>query len=258
MVNLLSEEWRKLGLRVTVATEGRLTGDLGIVNFDRTKVDPSDMPMNPLGRPLLNEGFLDISKRRISRHLVQRGDGYQGPVIVKTDLNHFGRPERDSGQPGLRARLGKALSRVLARRLPRGAYPIYARPELVPGWVWRDPSLVVERFLCEREGDLYVLRMWVFFGSGEYTLKFFSRRPVVKFAEVVRHEFTEEPVPQELRAFRRLLKADFGKFDFTMRDGRAHLLDANKTPVLADVLRGTPELSRVARGIRDWAPALLE
>ena len=37
-------------------------------------------------------------------------------------------------------------------------------------------------------------------------------------------------MPDELRALRRQLGFDYGKFDFVMHEGRAVLLDANKTP----------------------------
>lgn len=258
MVALLAEEWRRAGYRVSIATNSHLGADIGIINFDKTRVELSELPANPKGRPLLNASFLDISKRRISRYLLEREDKFQGPVIVKTNLNYSGLPEWILSQPGTLARMQRRVAQWIGGTIQGGDYPIYTRADQVPDWVWRDRSLVVERLLCERDGDLYVLRMWVFFGSGEYVLKFFSRQPVVKFADVVRMEFSADPVPEQLRAMRRELQADFGKFDFTIIDGVPHLLDANKSPVLTHALRGTPEIRRVALGIRDWAGSSAE
>lgn len=253
MVALLAEEWRSAGYRVSVAKDPIVTGDIGILNIDRTRIDPSELPANPRKRPLLNSSLLDISKRRISRQLVERGDGYRGPVIVKTDLNHSGLPEQCLVQPGRWARLRRRLAEWSGRAICPGHYPIFESPGGVPSWIWRDRSLVVERLLCEREEGLFVLRMWVFLGSGEYTLKFLSRSPVVKYADVVRWEFIDDPVPAALRRTRDELGADFGKFDFVIVDGEPRLFDVNKTPVLADALRRTPEIRRVAMGIRDWS-----
>ena len=39
-------------------------------------------------------------------------------------------------------------------------------------------------------------------------------------------------VPDELRQIRRELKFDYGKFDYTMVDGRPVLFDANRTPTI--------------------------
>jgi hypothetical protein len=38
------------------------------------------------------------------------------------------------------------------------------------------------------------------------------------------------PVPDDLRETRRRLGFDYGKWDFVLHEGRAVLIDANKTP----------------------------
>ena len=74
-----------------------------------------------------------------------------------------------------------------------------------------------------------------------------SRHPVVKVANIYRHEYLHE-VPDSLRETRRALGFDFGKFDYVMVDGQAILLDANKTPTIAGTSR-TPNLLRLAKGL---------
>ena len=58
-------------------------------------------------------------------------------------------------------------------------------------------------------------------------------------------------VPEELRQIRRDLKFDFGKFDYTMVDGRPVLFDANRTPTIGDFPkeRYLPLAQTLARGI---------
>src|SRR5208282_4307513 len=60
-------------------------------------------------------------------------------------------------------------------------------------------------------------------------------RAIVKASETT---FSEPvPVPEELREMRARLGFDYGKFDFVVNQGRATLLDANRTP------RSAPNLS---------------
>jgi hypothetical protein len=59
------------------------------------------------------------------------------------------------------------------------------------------------------------------------------------------------PVPDELRAMRRALGFDYGKFDFVVNEGKAVLLDANRTPTaggpLSDSVRA--HMSDLAEGV---------
>lgn len=57
--------------------------------------------------------------------------------------------------------------------------------------------------------------------------------------------------PEALKALRRELGFDYGKFDYVEHGGRPILLDANRTPVY----RGDPDaphIVRLARGIRGF------
>ena len=67
---------------------------------------------------VVNRQVRDSSKRRVSRNLVRPGDGWEGPVIVKTDRNHGGLPEADTASAlrGLFARAVPRLRRILAPR----------------------------------------------------------------------------------------------------------------------------------------------
>ncbi|RUW22213.1 hypothetical protein EOA34_22030, partial [Mesorhizobium sp. M4B.F.Ca.ET.013.02.1.1] len=71
-------------------------------------------------------------------------------------------------------------------------------------------------------------RFWLFCGERERCPRHVSPQSLVKGDDTIRRE--PVPVPDELRALRRELGFDYGKFDFVMHEGRAVLLDANKTP----------------------------
>jgi hypothetical protein len=117
---------------------------------------------------------------------------------------------------------------------------------------------VVEKFLPERRGDFYCLRTWVFFGRSERAALHLSRDPVVKRVTTEQREIVDH-VPDEIRAMRRRLGFDYGKFDFVIHEGVPVLLDANCTPTTHPEwnprVRALAE--NLARGLYDlleWPP----
>ena len=252
--------WSERGHHVAIARASRsatIKADCALLHIDTTTIDPAWLPRFEPGMPVLNGRVLDISKRRISRSLVRPGDGYAGPVIVKTDANFYGIPQF----PMTAMHAGTIASRqhvTLAdwrskRLLPLDTYPIMASAGEVPDWVWPHPDVVVERFTPERDGDLYVLRNWIFFGSREFGLKLYSRHPIVKAGNRERYEYIDG-VPEELRVERRRLGFDFGKFDYVMHEGRAILLDANKTPTASAAETPPPYMVTLAEALSDLFP----
>jgi hypothetical protein len=67
---------------------------------------------------------------------------------------------------------------------------------------------------------------------------------------MVRHEFFTE-IPEELLALRNRLKLDFGKLDYVVHDGRAIVLEANKTAALASD-GNSPRTRMLAEGIQEF------
>lgn len=244
--------WQEQGIRLSTGPVAPPEADLCMLHVDATRVPPHYLPQNPHGRPILNAGALDISKRVVSRHLLARDSGYRGQVIVKTDANCYGGGEFSRlpwySPRRLRRRLTRMLPWQLAGELPRSNYPVLPGLDAVPEWVWRRDDLVVERFLPEIEQGEYVLRMWMFFGDQEYGVKVYGREPVVKAGNITRHEYLDS-VPESLRAMRRELGMDYGKFDYVVVDGEAVLLDANKTPTTGADQPASERLLRVARGL---------
>jgi hypothetical protein len=111
--------------------------------------------------------------------------------------------------------------------------------------------VIVEKFLAERRDGLYCLRTWVFLGDRETNSLSYSKEPVVKARNVLRRAVVPE-VPDELRAMRKQMGFDFGKFDYAIVDGKVVLYDANRTPSLGNFPREQylPRIKLLAEGIR--------
>jgi hypothetical protein len=250
----LCDIWRDRGHRISVTSARFVDADCALLHIDTTVIKPELVPETPPATLFLNRKVVDISKRRVSRNLVSPTDDYSGPVIVKTNGNYFGlnlTPET----------LGHKLTRILRKgagpkswrylhMLPKTSYPILNSKSEVPDWVWRRDDLVIERFMAEKEDDLYILRLWMFLGKREYGVKLYGRRPVVKSDDLVRYEYLTE-VPEELRRERERLGFDFGKFDYVLENGKAQLLDANSTPTVHSDSKPSPNLLNLADALSD-------
>ncbi|MBI4912159.1 MAG: hypothetical protein HY823_05435 [Acidobacteria bacterium] len=246
----LADRWRERGHQVELATdwERPLACDLAILHLDLTRIPPRAARWAAAHPRVLNGRVLDISKRRFSGQLLAPGDPWEGPVIIKTDLNFGGLPE---------ARLAgcdpQADRWEEVRCLPPDQYPVLPHRSEVPGAVWTNPSLIVERFLPERDEEgRYALRCWVFFGEEGIVWRSLSNHPLVKAGNAFHTEALEE-VPPEVWKLRRDLGLDFGKIDFGMVGGRAVVYDVNKTPTQSRVTeRSAPFLDRMAGALEAY------
>lgn len=230
---IADQVWRPAGWSVLVHQGLRPPppAALALLHVDLTHVPPAYAALAGQYPRALNAGVLDIAKRRVADGLVAPGDGYEGAVIVKTDLNHGGLPERRLSR-GLLARLGRCLPARWSGTPPGGDYRVYQRRGQVPAWVWRRPELVVQRFLAERRGPHYALHQWFFLGEASVVSTLLADGPLVKWQNRVGSLPLHDEVPAEIRRRRAELGFDYGKFDYVVQDGRAWLLDANTTPHL--------------------------
>ncbi len=230
-------------------------GDLLFLHVDCSVVPDAYLAAAARYPAAINAAVHDITKRRISSLMVTPGDGWDGPVFVKTNLNFHARPERVQNRNAL-----MRLRRPPHAGLPRHrGYRRYESPAEVPDAVWRDPAHVVERFVTEEIDGLYASRTYVFCGPAERCTLSLGRTPYVKAHTIVRSVPAE--VPAELREIRARLRFDYGKFDFIMLDGRPVLLDANKAtggvnnPALAERIRAGH--AALADGVESFLPPAL-
>ena len=248
---MIQTAWRPAGVDVVVhqGVRNAPTADLAILHVDLTVTPPEYLELGARYPRCLNLAVTDISKRRISRNLVTRDDPYDGPVMVKTDRNYGGRPERSlwlsegGALRRARHRVAELLPPSWSGRLRDGNYLVFDRKRAVPAWVWRTPSLVVERLLVERRGDRCRMYQWYFFGDADCVVPVDGTGRFVDFMrqETLDRQTPHREVPTSIRERRRELGFDFGKLDYVVHEGEPALLDANRTPALDE-----PELGRTA------------
>jgi hypothetical protein len=258
VLRAIAEIWREKGWQISVlqGPQGKIAADLAILHVDLTTI-PHDY-VEYLGQfpKVLNGRVTDISKRKISTNLVRRRDGYDGPVIVKTNRNCGGQMEAElaAGTKGLRRRalaIRRSLPWSMRSDLEISRYKVLSTTREVPYLVWLNPGLVVERFLPEMREGFYCLRTWIFLGDRETNSVSYSKQPVVKSTNVVRREVVPD-VPEELRQMRRNMGFDFGKFDYSIVDGRVVLYDTNRTPTLGAIApeQYLPRAQHLAEGLK--------
>ena len=96
LVHHLAEPWREDGHDIVYVygIKRFVPADLALVHVDLSIVPEDYLDFAAQYPIVLNGRVRDIRKTTTSRYLVRPGDGWDGPVIVKTDLNHGGSPER--------------------------------------------------------------------------------------------------------------------------------------------------------------------
>jgi hypothetical protein len=268
-VEYLIPGWEAMGFRVIRNYGPRLPEpvDIAVLHVDKTMV-PSEYVEGVAHVPtVINRDVTDISRPTYSNRLLDQNDAYDGQVIIKTCANFGGVPELVGK---IRSRTLSLHSTAVEWRLRKRArlvvekfkpwrrrvfidpykYPILGSKQDVPRGVWKNPHLVVEKFMPEIEDGLYFKRYWLFLGDKEFAGRFGAKGPVVKFGRAVTTD-QPVPVPQELRAMREKLRVDFGRFDFAIHNGEIVLFDVNITPGgTPDLLDHREELDDFATGIR--------
>lgn len=275
LLPFLMREWAAMGLEVRTVRGAASLQDSDVIlpHIDLTCVPPEYTEPGPGGAFVVNRGVADISKSRLSAHLVRPGDGFGGPVIVKTDANCGGLPDKRLRKAGLSLRLTRLLSGLWQRAtktplwrwvdyLDPDDYAVFPSVREVPSGVFRNRSLIVEQYLPEMADGAYCVRYCYFLGDREISLRLTSRSGIVKASNAARIE--EVSTPENLREIRRRLGFDYGKFDYALRGGEVVLYDANRTPGTETLQRcGLTEkvAGHLAPGIlpllggRPWDPA---
>lgn len=212
----IAELWRRNGLDVREARGPDALGeaDAVIPHVCLTVLPPDYLDALRRHPAALNARVADISKRRFSRLILQPGSGFDGPVIVKSNLNARGLGE---------ARAGAG---------PAYRYAVYESTAELPPGIWERPDFVVERFEPELEDGLFWLRTWDFLGDREIGFRYSSEDPVAQGDRLRFREALSE-VPDELRRLRAELGFDYGSFDYGISEGKVFVYDVNWTPGFA-------------------------
>jgi len=210
------------------------------------------------GPVIINAGERSVAKSRIGDLGISAADEWNGPVIVKTEWNHGGLPENSTR----RTRRGTRWRRRLVERGWLGLgfcdminphrYPVFESTDRVPGGVWNNPNLVVEKFMPERDGEFYVLRNVYFLGDRVHCHRMLSRSPNVR--TITSERIEPISVPGDVDALIARSGLEYGKIDYVVHEGRSILIDASRTPCLS---RPEDERMAIARTIAPGLAAFL-
>lgn len=271
-IKILARHWREMGLTVDVEQGlARVAGARAAVavnHVTHTVTPPAYLEYLRRFPAVINGGLTDISKSKYSPDLLGSPEAYDGPVILKTNLNCGGYSEKEA--PGRRG-VWRYLRPVLRRFRQRGRrtvwskitylepdkYPVYERPCLVPAEAWTNPNLVVQKFRPEKDSSgLYRLRCWYVLGDRGFHVITLSERPVVRGKDIIRRWVTDEATPPELTAMRRAMRMDYGRIDYVMQDGKPVIYDINRTPTSSPgaVTAYAPQWRDLAQGVLGFLP----
>lgn len=234
----LAKIWAKKGHNVFIlfGTKKYVPADLALLHVDLSVVPDEYIEFAQHYPIVLNGKVRDIRKSSFSNNIVEQNSTYDGKIIVKSDFNFAGIPERFSGSNA------KSISDQIFKK-PED-YKIYYNLSEVPHHFFNNKGIVVEKFLPEMEKDLYVVRNFHFLGDRTTSTKLTSKHPIVNGDTMIKSE-TVEPHP-DIIEMRRKLNFDYGKFDYVIHKGRVILFDINKTTG-SGALPVTPELLAIRR-----------
>lgn len=222
-VSRLIPVWEEDGHRVTrlFGTRDFVPADLAFVHVDLSDVPEAYLDFAGRYPAAVNGRVRSIRKRIYSPYLLEQGDAWTGPVIVKSDRNFGGFPESLRQIPrldglGTRAYFNSPLD-----------YRVFDRLEDVPEAFFRSPDFIVQRFLPEVEDGLFHVHTYSFLGDWGDCLRLASEQPVVKAETKVASGPAR--VDPRVEALRRELGFDYGKVDYLYHQGELVVLDFNKT-----------------------------
>ena len=237
LIGHLTESWRASGhvVQFLYGVRAFEPADVLVMHVDLSVVPNEYVEFGRRYPVAINIGIPDVRKTTFSKNVVGRDDPYDGPVIVKSNLNYAGIPERLLKRSRLAMSVDHVLSRVPAVRARRGLrfgtpgdYRVYDSVRSVPPEAFASPAVIVEKFLPELENGLYCLRLFHCLGDRWTCVLNRSTDRIVRAEnKVSRAEIDPHP---DVLALRKTLALDYGKIDYVVRDGRAVVFDVNKTP----------------------------
>lgn len=221
LITYYANFWHQQGSRVVVlfGAARLVPADLIVVHVDLSVVPESYLEFARQYPLVINGEVRDIRKSFVSRNLVGVNSAFQGAVIVKSDCNYAGMPERRIEQQN-------AAEQALFKN-PLD-YRVYASFSEIPADVLQRQDIVVEKFLPEYEDGLYHIRFYNFLGKRGNCMRVASRSPVVHINDAIKVE--QIPFDPRIEQLRQNLRFDYGKFDYVVRDDdEVVLFDTNKT-----------------------------
>lgn len=284
VIRYLMNQWQQQGhtVRIAYGTGQKIDADIVINHVNLTVTPAKYIHYFKPYRQKINSAVTDISKSKISNCVIKPGTDYTGPVIVKTDYNCGGKQEKN-GQ--ITARILAKIKYAFIKRINQNCaallfsnrkqcnyhnqppgywkhvktlnnknYPIFDRPDQLPGTIWKNKHLVVEKFMPELDADgKFICRYLYFFGDKSFGVITRSEIPVAK-SRIIDRRILPGPGPEELLQYCKKLKMDYGRLDYTMVDQRVYLFDANRTPTFSPAIYSVykEQIDRLSEGINAY------
>jgi hypothetical protein len=226
---------RAAGVRVRILDRPLKAGhaDAAMLHVDLTEVPERFRDLRSVYPRTINGGALSIHRHLYSTLRLNSDDRYPGPVVVKTVLNSRGRPElRARKYRNAWTRAGYTLREIIDPQFKQRMAPAYrflASVDDVSPEVWRDSRLMVERFAFPTLDPPIVKYRYIFLFDVELVLRQAFNDALCKGPALISNEVAALPAPESVMAVRRRLSLDYGSIDYFVVDGRAVVIDANKT-----------------------------
>ena len=261
LIHYIADAWRADGLEVTYlfGPERHIPADLVLIHVDLSVVPEEYLELAQRYPVALNTRVADVRKSKFSGLRVGRDSGYRGRVIVKSDLNYGGTPERVLARERGRRQRARDRWPGVADQLRRfrrfraaPAYNVYDGLDEVPERYLDDDEYIVERFVPEMEDGRFHTRYFDFLGEQFTCVRVSSRGEIPRGNAQNRQSEEVDPDPELFRV-RSRLGIDFGRFDYLYHEGTFHLLDINKTPGIGGV-RAASDHARKRQ--RHWAAGI--
>ncbi len=258
VIRYLMNQWQEQGFTVRFAygTRKKIHADIVINHVDLTVTPKEYIRYFRSYSQKINSGVTDISKSIISSCILKPGENYTGPVIIKTNNNCGGEKDKRASsiiskiKNGFLNRMNRNCSILPfsdlkesndhdiktpgywkhVKTLNNDNYPIFDCVNQLPGTVWGNKHLVVEKFMPELDDDgKFICRYMYFLGDRSFCVVTKSEKPVAK-SRIIDRQILPGPGPDELITFCKNFKMDYGRLDYTIVNNRIYLFDANRTP----------------------------
>ncbi len=224
--------WRQQGHEVVFlfGTKTFVAADICFVHLDLSVVPDEYLEFANQYPVVVNGEVKDIRKSSFSQNLLSAKDDYAGKVIVKTDLNYAGWPEKYLTYPYpilVLFRLMNKMPWLFPEPCTSRDYKIYSNLSEVPGKYFDGNKYVVEKFLPEKEGEYYSCHSYLFMGDSYVCNKKSAKMPIIKDRDLGM-QVDVEPHPEAV-AMKQKMGIGYGKLDYCMNNGKMILIDVNKT-----------------------------
>lgn len=237
LISKMAECWKDDGHEVfyLYGTNKFIAADLIFVHVDLTIVPGAYLEFARQYPRVINGKVKDIRKTTLNNDLLHITEDWDGPVIVKSDYNCAGVPERF--RKGFLGKIEKKMLSML-NSLNLNLHPPKFKSSLdykvfdhlkdVPKILFYYPNVVIQKFIPEMDDGQYCIRTVSFLGNNLTPKRLKGSNPIVKGETASSIEYDIETHP-EIVAKIKELNFDYGKFDYVVVDGKPILLDINKT-----------------------------